>query len=258
MAVLGCVRSSSRRAQRRKHRIVRARSWGWLALILVAVMACGHASRQAASGIASADAVPVYQEPRHRLVFHSPLVRVLDVRLPPGDTTAYHVHADRLVGIAVEDARIRTQVSGEPPGPVATPQVTSYVFENWSQTLPYTHRVMNVDTVPMHYVVAEWLARAGPEAPALSEGPSRRLLKEGPTTRVYEIALAPGAATEEHTHATPGLVVLGTAGVLTEEGSARVQGGTGAGSWSWRDAPDRHVLRNDGPTRLIIYEIDWR
>lgn len=225
---------------------------------LLAVMGCGQASRQAASSAPVTGAVPVYEETRHRLVFRNSLVRVLDVRLPPGDTTAYHVHVERLVGIAVRDARIWTQVPGAPPSPVATPAATPYVFENWSQTLPYTHRVANVDTLPMHYVVAEWLARSGPEVPALPDGPSRRLLKEGPTARVYEITLAPGTATEPHTHATPGLVVLGTAGTLSEERSPRAKGGTGAGSWSWREATDRHVLRNGDHSRVIVYEIDWR
>ena len=97
----------------------------------------------------------MYQEPRHRLVFQSPLVRVLDVRLPPGDTTAYHIHAARMVGVAVQGPRVWSQAPGAPPGPIATPEAAPYVFDNWSQTLPYTHRVANVDTLPMHYVVAE-------------------------------------------------------------------------------------------------------
>ena len=68
-----------------------------VALVLVAVLACGQASRQAASDAPAPRAVPVYQEPRHRLVFQSALARVLDVRIGPGDTTAYHIHADPMV-----------------------------------------------------------------------------------------------------------------------------------------------------------------
>jgi len=83
------------------------------------------------------------------------------VRVPPGETTGYHVHADRMVGIAVQDARTWAQVLGAPPGAVAAPRAAPGIFDNWSQTLPYTHRVANVDTVPLHYVVAEWLARSG-------------------------------------------------------------------------------------------------
>ena len=45
---------------------------------------------------------------------------------------------------------------------------------------------------------------------------------------------------------------------LGEEGGGRAEGGTGAGSWSWREPAEPHVLRNGGTTRLIIYEIDWR
>jgi quercetin dioxygenase-like cupin family protein len=113
--------------------------------------------------------------------------------------------------------------------------------------------------VPLHYIVAEWLAPSGHGSLALPDGRGRRLLKEGPTTRVYEITLAPGAATDAHTHAAPGLTVVATAGTLAVEGEApHAEAGTGAGSWSWRGAGYRHVLRNDGPTRLIIYEIDWR
>jgi predicted metal-dependent enzyme (double-stranded beta helix superfamily) len=222
------------------------------------VWACGHAHRQAAPNVAGGEAVPVYREPGHRLVFESPLVRVLDVRLSPGDTSAYHVHAAPMVGIVIQGARIWTQQPGATPGPVAAPEAVPSVFDNWSQALPYTHRVANVDTVPLHYVVAEWLAASGWETPALPDGPSRRLIKEGPTTRVYEITLSPGTATEAHTHAAPGLTVQATSGALSDDGTPRAKGGAGTGSWSWRGAQYRHVLRNDGSTPLIIYEIDWR
>jgi quercetin dioxygenase-like cupin family protein len=232
-------------------------SCGSVALFLLGVVACGHAAPQATANPAERD-VPVYQEPRHRLVFQSPLVRVLDVRVPAGDTTAYHIHANRLVGVAVRDARTWAQVKGAPPSAVKPAPATPYVFDNWSQTLPYTHRVANVDTVPLHYVGAELLMRSGTKTPALPDGPNRRLIKEGPTSRVYQITLAPGQAIEAHTHAAPGLVVQGNEGVLSDDGHPRTRGGKGAGNWSWHEAQYRHGLRNDGSTQLIVYEIDWR
>jgi quercetin dioxygenase-like cupin family protein len=227
------------------------------ALLPLALLACGHAARHAAP-IVAARPVPVYEEPRHRLVYQSPLVRVLDVGLAPGDTSAYHVHANPMVGIVVQGARTWTQVPGAPPSPVAEPEAVPSVFDNWSQPLPYTHRVANADTVPLHYVVAEWLAASGWETPALPDDSTRHLIKEGPTVRVYEITLDPGTATEPHNHAPPGLTVQATSGALSDDGAPRARDGTDAGSWSWRGAQYRHVLRNDGSTRLIIYEIDWR
>lgn len=231
---------------------------GSVTLFLLTALACGHATKQPGASGPGGAFQPVFQEPRHRLVFQTPLVRVLDVRIPPGDTTAYHLHAARMVGIAVKGARIWTQAPGAPPGPISEPPAVPYVFDNWSQSLPYVHRVANVDTVPLHYVVAEWLARSGPEAAAIPAGPDRRLIEEGPTARVYQITLKPGAATDPHTHAAPGLTVQGSAGVLSEEGSPEASGGAGAGSWSWREARYRHVLRNEGSTPLVVYEIDWR
>jgi quercetin dioxygenase-like cupin family protein len=231
---------------------------GSVVLFLLGAVACGHAAQQPTAEPSVGPDVPVYQEPRHRLVFQSFLVRVLDVRIPAGDTTAYHVHASRLIGIAVQDARTWSQVKGAPPSAVKPPPATPYVFDNWSQALPYTHRVANADTAPLHYLGAELLARTGADSPALPDGPSRRLTKEGPMSRVYQITLAPGEATEPHTHATPGLVVQGNQGVLSDDGRPRARGGSGPGSWSWHEAQYRHVLRNDGSTRLIVYEVEWR
>jgi hypothetical protein len=176
------------------------RSW-ISALLLLGLPACSHAARPPTLDANAPPDVPVYREPMHRLVFQNSLVRVLDVRLLPGDTTAYHVHSDRMMGIAVQDARIWIQPKSAPPSPVQVPPPTPHLLDNWSQTLPYTHRVANVDTLPLHYVVAEWRAASGADGPALPDGPSRRLIKEGPTTWVYQITLMPGRATEPHTHA---------------------------------------------------------
>ena len=225
------------------------------ALLLLGVAACGRASPQSVTESGGSD-VPVYQEPMHRLLFQSSLVRVLDVRIPAGDTTAFHVHADRLIGVAVQDARTWAQVKGAPPSAVKPPPATPSVFDNWSQPLPYTHRLANADTVPLHYIGAEMLA--GVDSPALPDGPNRRLIKEGPPGRVYQITLAPGQATEPHTHAAPELTVQGNEGVLHDDGRARASGGSGPGRWSWHEAQYRHALRNDGSTRLIVYEIEWR
>ena len=228
-----------------------------LLLVVAATLACGHPSPAPTPAPSSREAVPVYQEPMHRLVYRNPMVRVLDVRIPAGDTTAYHVHAAPMVGIVVQDARIWSQVPGAPPGPARTPPAPS-VFTNWTQPLPYTHRVGNADSVPLHYVVAEWVGRSGGEVPPLPADDDRKLVEEGPTVRVYQITLEPHGATWAHTHLGPGLIVQATDGSLSDDGGPRARGGSGAGSWSWREGPYRHRLRNAGSRKLVVYEIDWR
>ena len=190
-----------------------------VALALVAVLACGQAPRQAASDTPAPRAVPVYQEPGAPTgipeCLGSGAGRAHWSRGYDGISHSRRPHGRD----SRPDARIRIQAPGSPVGAVASPRATPYVFDNWSQALPYTHRVVNTDTLPLHYVVAEWLARSGPEAPALPDDANRRLVKEGPTSRVYQVSLAPGTATEPHTHATPGLVVL----------AGRTAAGAGAG-----------------------------
>jgi hypothetical protein len=232
---------------------------GAVAVVGLALLAAaGPGCHRASPALSAGSPVPVYREPMHRLVYRNPLVRVLDVRIGPGDTTAYHVHDAPMVGIAVRDARVRYQAPGAGPGPVGTPKPTPYVFTNWSQPLPYTHRAANVDRVPLHYVVAEWLGRSGGEVPAFPDDETRRLVEESAMVRVYRITLEPRGSTWSHTHLGPGLVVVGTDGSLRDDGGPHARGGSGAGSWSWREGPYRHRLRNSGTTRLVVYEIDWR
>lgn len=45
--------------------------------------------------------VPVYQEPYHRLVLSRPEARIMDVRTNPGDTTAFHIHADDICYVTI-------------------------------------------------------------------------------------------------------------------------------------------------------------
>lgn len=227
-------------------------------LLLAVALGCHQGASTTIPGTPPNAPAPVYQEPMHRLVYRNPLVRVLDVRIASGDTTAYHVHSAPMVGIVVQDARVWAQAPGAEPGPVTTPRPPASVFTNWAQVLPYTHRVANVDRVPLHYVVAEWLARSGREVPAFPNDETRQLIEESSTVRVYRITLEPHASTWAHTHVGPGLVVLATGGSLSDDGGPHARGGSGAGSWSWREGPYRHRLRNSGTTKLVVYEIDWR
>ena len=203
--------------------------------------------------------VPVDQEPMHRPVFENRLVRVLDVRIPPGVTTGYHQHSAPLAGVAVAVARTRSQRLGEPHSAVEERGEVPHLFENWSGKLPYTHRVSNEDSVELHYVVGEWLASSGVEATVEPAASGLELVKEGATARVWRAVVPPHAALPVHSHAAPGLLIVATSGALRIEGEApEASGGEGAGSWSFRRAGSRHLLRNDGDLAVTVFEIDWR
>lgn len=203
--------------------------------------------------------VPVYLEPDHHLVFQNGVARVLDIRVPSGHVSEYHVHANPLVSVTVQDARSWSQKLGEKRGAVTPRGEVPAVGDNWDQPLPYTHRVGNVDTIAYHRIAAEWLRKPDADCSPLGNLRGFRLVREGQYGRVYEARLLPGQSTSPHTHACPGLTVQGSAGALKNiGGAATAAGGTGAGHWFWRNAQYRHVLRNDGRSPVTVFEIDWR
>ena len=223
----------------------------WALLLPIAALAASTRAGEAP--------VAAHQEPFHKLVFQNDLVRLLDVRVPAGSITQYHVHANPMVTIAVEDARTWAQRLGEDAGPESAGRAVPFADDNWGQDRPYTHRVANIGESPFRRIGAEWLAPAGSECTALAPPPGYRLIRESQFGRVYEIRLEAGQSTMTHTHSCPGMTVQGTPGRLRSRGSKVVaQSGPGAGHWSWRNAGHSHVLRNGGDQEMIVYEIDWR
>ncbi len=227
-----------------------------LALVAAVSLAADARARQQAPAPA---AVSVEQEPRHRPVFENAFARVLDVRVPGGDTTLYHTHSNRMATVVIETATSWTQVlGGERDAPRAGDPVGS-VMDNWSSQLPYTHRVGNVDTTTFHYVAGEWLASPGPDGPKLPDSRTIKLEKESAMFRVYRITLPPFAASEHHQHGSPGMTVQVRDGRLADEGSTATAsgGGPGGGAWRWRAAGHSHRLRNGSSAPLDVIEVDW-
>ncbi len=206
-------------------------------------------------------AVSVEQEPRHRPVFENAFARVLDVRVPAGDVTLYHTHSHYMAGVTLQSARAWGQMLGAEPKPPSAGEPVGTVFDSWleSEQLPYTHRVGNADTKPFRYLIGEWLASPGADAPKLPDTKVMRMEKESPLFRIYRITLLPGAIAERHQHLSPGFTVQLQDGRLEEEGSLPTAkgGGSGSGAWRWRVAGYSHRLRNAGNTTLEIVEVDW-
>lgn len=229
-------------------------SWASASVIAFAAIAC----RPPRESIMR-HPVPVYEEPRHHLVFRNALARVLEVEVPSGDTTLYHVHANPEIGVSIQEARAWEQRLGTPRDSIEAPTAVPALFENWDRALPYTHRTGNADTLAFHYIIGEWLRSSGLDCSPLPETSTRHLVKDGKFVRVYEVRLAPHTSTDQHVHVCPGLTVVGTTGTLSEEGTAAASGGgSGAGRWEWRNAGHRHVLRNIGNTAITVFEMDWR
>jgi len=96
--------------------------------------------------------IQVSQEPRHHKVFENRWVRVLDVHVPPGDTTMIHKHSTPSVFIVLTSTRTGSQVIVEP----AELRLTqgNIWFEGFYNQ-PRIHRVWNSDTSEFHVMDIE-------------------------------------------------------------------------------------------------------
>jgi quercetin dioxygenase-like cupin family protein len=207
-----------------------------------------------------AHAVPVFEEPRHHPVFQNSLVRVLDVRVPAGETTGYHVHASHHIAVVIAGARAWDQRTGSAAPESASAAIPiGTVFDNASDSIPYTHRVGNADTVGFRYLVAQILAASGSSRSVLPESSGMHLDSERLGARLYRVTLAPGKSTARHRHDAPGLTVQVGDGEVRRDGAAQgaKSAETGRGAWWWRAAGTEHVLRNTGARAVEIVEIDW-
>lgn len=89
--------------------------------------------------------VPVYEEPFHRLVADSREFKILDIRIPPGETTLYHTHAEPTFYITLQRTSVRAQMPGQEWGrpSIIEWQAGDVRHDDNARTNPFTHRVNN-------------------------------------------------------------------------------------------------------------------
>lgn len=57
--------------------------------------------------------MPVHQEPHHRQVFQHGPMRIIDLQIPPGDMSWFHMHEWPVFYLTVADSQTRTQILGQ-------------------------------------------------------------------------------------------------------------------------------------------------
>ena len=105
--------------------------------------------------IASAQ-VQVKLEPRHKNVFENKYLRLLDVHIPPSDTTMFHIHSTPSFFLALSNTQVGVQIKG-----LDWIKSQNVAGEAWYQSFlndTLIHRVTNCDSVPFHVTDMEILA----------------------------------------------------------------------------------------------------
>ncbi len=200
--------------------------------------------------------IPVYEEPRHRLVFENDHAMILNVYIPPGDVSLYHEHRIDLLYVTISGTTVWAQPLG---GEKREANVTTgdLRFSSDNHPLPHVHRVGNVGVTPFHVVgVGIKDGISGVEHPIEGDTSGMVLDQVKPHAGVYRIRLGPGEISGTHTHNLPFTAVNLTSGILlAEHGEAQ---SVKAGEYHWYEAGLSHRYENTGDEPIEIIEIQWR
>ena len=233
-------------------------------LSVVAPIAMLGGGLTAAPSIAQAPddkVVPVHEEPRHRLVFDSPGARILDIQIPPGDTTLFHTHSHPILYVNMSSSQTRSQTLGQEwsggatarPAPAAAPpaaprrmnSVTSYAQQ------PLTHRVNNVGQTLFHLIgITNHSTGDANTAPSADFAATPEV--DNRWFRGYRWTLS-DAAPAEHRHANPvALVLIAGRGAVAAATETALET---PGAFAVVEANVPHRVRAAGSAEIVEVEI---
>jgi hypothetical protein len=137
--------------------------------------------------------IPVSQEPRHHKILENDHLRLLDVHIPPGDTSMIHIHATPSVFVILNNVKTGSQViSEEDHSKSPIPHFGNIWFEGFYEK-PRIHRVWNSDSSEFHVMDVEltnknYITING----SIKQAPFTFLFDEKPV-RAYRLDLQPSA-----------------------------------------------------------------
>jgi len=191
-----------------------------------------------AAGQAAPEPIPVDQEPRHRIVFRSPAFRVLEVHVPPRDTTLEHRHDFDLLTVNIENGPTRTRDRGADwgtvrPRTVGGANVSEYTGKSMA------HVVQSVGDRAYRLTGVENLRSGGWTTMPPVDGRYLTVVNETRAFRAYDLRLPPGGESA-HRHAVPVVVTLVDGGVEADGSRPAL---TTPGAWRVMDPDVPHTVR---------------
>jgi len=155
--------------------------------------------------------IQVRDEPRHHNVFENESIRILDVYLPPKDTTLYHLHNTPSVFIILANTNVSSQLMGKQPQKGAN---VAGIVSYDSMNTPRLHRVWNDDTTWFHVMDIELTGTRHEKKIPVLQNPFLKLLFNEQQANGYTIDMKPGNTLELSASVKGYLIVSQTVSVI--------------------------------------------
>jgi hypothetical protein len=201
--------------------------------------------------------VLVHEEPRHKPVFQNNQIRILNVLLPPGDTTQYHIHHTPSVFIFFTATTISSQLQGS----IASTSKSipgNVIFENLASPNLRVHRVWNIDKDTLHVIDVELLSKDTGFVQKPMVIPELKLTIDTPWVRAYRFTLSnKNDFTIRNKKRSLILVSLTTALVQTKEGGKAQNQALEPGSFFEIKGQHSFSLKNSSDTaaEFVLLEV---
>jgi hypothetical protein len=198
------------------------------------------------------------QEPHHQRLTYIRHMRVFQLTLAPGESTADYVLDHDGMIVALTEGTIRLHRAGAAPrGPETVAQGRADLGQFTGE--PITQRLENAGTAPLRAIVVENLRDRGWTTPPALMAPATSLRQESRAFAVYDMRLNAGTPRTVHTHQNPSFIFL-------LSGAVQAQGGGGESdfrmdqtrTWwfpgSGADQPHTIELAGGGEAHVICIE----
>lgn len=157
---------------------------------------------------AQQQAVPIEQEPRHKLVFENDMLRIFDTRIPVGDVSLFHTHSFDSAFVCIAPAETQSEELGKPIQK-RPPFKAGDAWYRPHATTPLTHRVSNLGQTDFRVLDVELRQPVMASEAAMTKLPKEfASILENDRVRVTRLMLIPGAKTPAHTLSRPVLFVI--------------------------------------------------
>jgi mannose-6-phosphate isomerase-like protein (cupin superfamily) len=200
--------------------------------------------------------VPVYEEPKHRLVFENDQAFILNVNIPPGYTSLYHQHKIDLLYVHIVGSRVWAQPLGGNRREVDV-KAGDLRFSSDNHSLPQIHRVGNLGSTPFHLIGVGIKSNVSKNIEPLEGDTSgMEMTMEKTHARVYRIVLEPGEKTGVHQHNLPFTQVHVSAAKYFSTSGKIIS--AEPGEFLWQESAKSHQFENAGSEAIEIVELQWR
>ncbi len=157
---------------------------------------------------AQQQAVPIEQEPRHKLVYENDVLRIFDTRIPVGDVSLFHTHSFDSAFVCIEGGETQSEELGKPIQK-RPPFKAGDAWYRPHATTPLTHRVSNLGQTDFRVLDIELRKPLMESEVAMTKLPKEFApILENDRVRVTRLTLKPGEKTSAHALTRPAQFVI--------------------------------------------------